>query len=102
MAEIQLDPQLIEVLSLHQVQVMHPRRRMVQVSAVPAGPGFNKSLTNVLLRRRSEGGNWEVFVDEDLAYVGANTDRGQLFSGARQKRWLEVIPPAPLHGDLND
>lgn len=97
-----LAPELSQVLKAHHVQVTQPRDWMVQLSAVPAGAGFSKPCTNVLLRQRSGGGAWEAYVDDDLAYSGGSTERDRLFSGPRLHRWLRLNPPEPLHGSVNE
>src|SRR6516165_5821539 len=97
-----ITPVLSQVLSDNQVQVVQPRSHLVQLAAVPVGLDFNKTCSNVLLRRRTEHNTWDAFVDEDLAYTGRDDDKVRLFSGAGQRRWLALTAPAPLPDDINE
>jgi len=97
-----ITPVLSQVLSDNQVQVVQPRSHLIQLAAVPVGLDFNKTCSNVLLRRRTEQNTWDAFVDEDLAYAGRDAEKARLFSGAGQRRWLALTPAAPLPDDINE
>jgi len=84
MPVIAIHPELNQLLAAHRVQIFQPREHMVQLNAVPTGAGFSKPCTNVLLRQQLEGGPWEVFVDDNLAYAGDNSERTRLFRGTRR------------------
>src|SRR6516165_3045996 len=97
-----ITPVLSQVLSDNQVQVVQPRSHLIQLAAVPVGLDFNKTCSNVLLRRRTEQNTWDAFVDEDLAYTGRDAEKARLFSGAGQRRWLALTPTEPLPDDINE
>ena len=81
----QIDQRLSRLLTAHHVELLEPRERMLQLSAVPAGKDFNKQCTNALLRERSPAAGWQVFVNEDLAYAGRDPRRKALFAGVRRR-----------------
>jgi ATP-dependent Clp protease ATP-binding subunit ClpA len=95
-----LKPELMHVLQSNRVGISEPRDQMVQFNAVRVGPKFTKPATNVLLVERGQDGSWEVFVDEDLAYVGENPAKRQLFQGQSRESWQLLATP-PLEGDVN-
>jgi hypothetical protein len=97
-----ITPVLSQVLSDNQVQVVQPRSHLIQLAAVPVGLDFNKTCSNVLLRRRTEQNTWDAFVDEDLAYTGPDAAKARLFSGTGQRRWLALNLPTPLPDDINE
>jgi hypothetical protein len=97
-----LNQRLVEVLAAHEVEIVEPREHMVQLNAVLAGAGFSKPRTNVLLRHRSDDWHWEIFVDEDFRYLGEDRARSSLFGGRSHERWLELTPPEPVAGDVNE
>jgi hypothetical protein len=101
MVECSFDLPLRQWMQAHKVAVLQSRRHLVQLNAVPAGPGFSKPRTNVLLRRRPGDDAWDAFVDDDLAYSGDDPGHGALFAGPRQRHWLSLTPAEPLHGDVN-
>ena len=92
--------QLVKVLDENQIQVIEPHAQMLQLNGVLAGPQFTKPRTNLLVCDRG-GNRWEVFVDEDFYYVGADAERRRLFCGARQSRWLALAPDEPVTGNLD-
>jgi hypothetical protein len=95
-----LNEQLRRALDAQRIEVLYPRERMIQLNGVSAGQGFSKPFTNVLLRQRA-GGAWEVFVDEDLHYLGDDPARRGLFGGGHHARWSRLQLAAPLEGDAD-
>ena len=95
---IHLNPELKGVLEAQRVQISEPEDRMVQLKEVRVGPRFTKPGTNVLLVH--EGG-WEVFVDEDLSYVGEDPLKQQAFVGQVRGGWQQLLLSVPLETDVN-
>jgi hypothetical protein len=93
---IQLNPRLMEVLEAHRVQISEPQDQMVQLNAVRVGPCFTKPGTNVLLVYET---TWQVFVDEDLLYVGDDPQKHQAFLGETRDGWQQLA--VPIEGDAN-
>ncbi|MBW3598099.1 MAG: hypothetical protein KY475_12575 [Planctomycetes bacterium] len=91
---------LVKVLDENRIQIVEPHAQMLQLNGVLAGPQFTKPRTNMLVCDRG-GSTWEVFVDEDFYYVGADPERRRLFCGAKQSRWLALAPEEPVIGNLD-
>ncbi|MGE0607273.1 MAG: hypothetical protein AB7O62_09285 [Pirellulales bacterium] len=89
------------LLQAHQVKLSQPRDCMLQLNAVPLGPGFNKRCTNALMRQRPRLQGWAAYVDDDLTYLGDVASRRAMFAGARRNGWLELTPAEPIAGDVN-
>lgn len=93
---------LDSLLRVHQVTISKPRDQMLQLDTVPVGAEFSKPMTNVLLRYDTSVDRWQVFVDEDLMYVGSDLTRRHLFEGPRYRGWLQLASGLPAGGDVND
>ncbi len=80
--------------------VVEANDRAVALQNVPAGPGFSKMQTNVVLMRKSGREPFIVLlVDSDLEYRGGNAATMALFeSAARRDRWRVVPLPSPIPG----
>ena len=87
-------------LQQHDVLLTEPRDQMLQLGGVVVGSSFSKLRTNVLLRRRGLD-VWDMFVDEDLCYLGSKRERQKLFCGSGRCRWRKVDLKRSLRGDVN-
>ncbi len=97
----QLSDQWTGVLREYAVQVAGPHDEMLELKAVLAGAGYTKPRTNLLLRRVPGLDRWEIFVDDDFHYTGADDRRRLLFCGDRVNQWLALTPPEPVEGDVH-
>jgi hypothetical protein len=75
---------------------------MLQLDDVPVGADFRQPMTNVLLRHNASADNWQVFVDEDLQYVGVDPRRKRVFDGSRYRGWLRLSSNLAAGRDVND
>ena len=98
----QLTSQLCRAFAMHQVLVTQPRERMLHLQAVPLGDHFHPRRSNLLLCELPPSGNWDVYVDENLAYEGDDPARQQLFAGERRRQWRQLTFPTPVSGDVNE
>ena len=80
-----------------------PDSDTLTVKGVPANPRcFNKSKTNLLVKRIAEGLRCVVCVDEDLNYMGADEHMVQAFvSAPAQDGWRILTFGGTLSGDLS-
>ncbi len=81
---------LDNLLRVHQVTISKPRDQMLQLDEVPVGADFSKPMTNVLFRYDTSADLWQVFVDEDLRYLGSDLPRQRLFEGPQYRGWLQL------------
>jgi hypothetical protein len=91
-----------QALAALAVPLSAPGEGMLRLDAVELGPPFNKPRSNLLLRRRPGQPDWELFVDDDLQYLGSDEMRQRLFSGPRFQHWVALALPHPLRGDVHE
>jgi hypothetical protein len=96
----EINETIARTLQQHDVLLTEPRDQMLQLSGVVVGSSFSKHRTNVLLRRRGLG-DWDMFVDEDLCYLGSKRERQKLFCGPGSCSWRKLDLRRSLRGDVN-
>jgi ATP-dependent Clp protease ATP-binding subunit ClpA len=86
---IELDDNLTKRLGELRVKVETPDTDTVLMKGVPTGKGFfNKSTTNLLIKRPRRGMPLVVCVDEDLSYTGSDSGVARAFAaGAIREGW---------------
>jgi ATP-dependent Clp protease ATP-binding subunit ClpA len=79
-----------------------PDQDTVTVKRVPADQNrFNKTRTNLLIKRSTEGMPCLVCVDDDLEYTGMDQALAHAFAaGPTQQGWRVLTFGGSLHGDL--
>lgn len=97
-----VNKQLDALLRVHHVIISQPHAQMLRLDNVPVGADFRQPMTNVLLRHIASGDNWQVFVDEDLQYVGTDPHRKRIFDGSRHRGWMRLSASLSAGGDVND
>ncbi|MCX5676342.1 MAG: hypothetical protein NTX87_15175 [Planctomycetota bacterium] len=93
-----LDERMLSVLSAHGVPpVEQVNPSCFRLKGVPMAPEFSKPRANILLRREPRGrpgaGAIQAFVDEDLAYTGANRLIAQSLGAVTVNGWRAVLLP---------
>jgi hypothetical protein len=101
-AQVSLSKPIDDLLRSHDVRISQPREQMLQLNDVPVGPAFSQPMTNVLLRFDASAVCWQVFVDENLRYLGSVASRKQVFCGSRRRGWLRLASNLDAVGDVND
>ena len=96
----EINEAIARILQQHDVRLTEPRDQMLQLSGILAGSSFSKPRTNVLLRRHGLD-DWDMFVDEDLCYLGSKPERQKLFCGPGSCRWRKLDLRRSLRGDVN-
>jgi hypothetical protein len=97
-----MDDRWLHAVAARDVQVSAPGDGLLRLDTVEVGPQHNKPRTNLLLRRRPGQPAWEFFVDDDLQYTGDDAVRRRLFTGPRLQRWLALVVPRPIQGDVHE
>jgi ATP-dependent Clp protease ATP-binding subunit ClpA len=100
--ESNLAPALAAKLKRMRLRLELPDQDTLAVKRVPANQScFNKSRTNLLIKRSTEGMPCVVCVDEDLEYLGTDQTLTHAFaSGPTQQGWRILSFGGSLHGDL--
>jgi hypothetical protein len=94
-----IEDSLREFLASQDIEVLTPRKRMLELKSVPIGPGFSKPCTNLLMWDRE---TWRLFVDDDLKYSGDDSRNDGLLAGPCRKRWQPLSPTKQFVGDVNN
>jgi ATP-dependent Clp protease ATP-binding subunit ClpA len=102
-AEPILEPTLDAALKRRRVAVCADDPDTLLLRNVPTNRRcFNKTSTNVLLKRLRPGTPLVVCVDEDLEYVGADASLLRAFAaGTRQSGWRAILVDARDRDDLS-
>ncbi len=95
-----LQRQVMKVLEKGGVNVKLIDVTTVLLEAVPVGSNFNKTRSNILLRKLRTLADIFIFVDADLAYQGSDERIVKALSGFCRKDW-RCITPYPLRGDIS-
>jgi ATP-dependent Clp protease ATP-binding subunit ClpA len=100
--ESNLAPALAAKLKRMRLRLELPDQDTLAVKRVPANQScFNKSRTNLLIKRSTEGMPCVVCVDEDLEYLGTDQALTQAFaSGPTQQGWRILSFGGSLRDDL--
>lgn len=96
---LEIKKDLQEFLTSQAVEVLNPRKQMVEFKSVPVGAGFTKPCTNLLMWNNAD---WRLFVDDDLDYTGDDPRTAAMLRGPCRKRWQPLKVEGPLTGDVND
>jgi len=74
-----------------------------QFSAIPVSSQFNKAKTNILLSTNasSKAMACQMFVDDDLKYLGRDAERIKAFTGICSKNWRR-LSVEPIFGNINE
>ncbi len=98
----EIERTLARRLRRRRVRLEAPDGNTVLLRDVPANRTFyNKSATNLLLKRLETGMPFLVCVDEDLEYVGTDQDVRRVFTGSvRREGWRTLHLGLPLQTDL--
>jgi hypothetical protein len=102
-AESRIEPALQARLKRMHLRAEMPDRDTLTIKRVPACQGsFNKTSTNLLIKRTAEGLPCVVCVDEDLDYIGTDQALARTFAaGPTQQGWRILTLGGSLHGDLS-
>lgn len=103
-AKSNLDPALEARLRKLRLRLELVDRDTLVLKNVPANSGhFNKTRTNLLIKRSTENMPCVVCVDEDLEYTGADQALTSAFaSSSTQQGWRVLTMGGCLRGDLSE
>ena len=102
-SESRIEPELEAKLKRMRLRVELADEDTVTIKRVPADKQcFNKSRTNLLVKRSTDGMPCVVCVDEDLDYLGDDQSLAQAFAaGPTQQGWRILTFGGSLHEDLS-
>jgi ATP-dependent Clp protease ATP-binding subunit ClpA len=99
----QPDKLFLNLLASHGISVDVIDNYSSRFNAIPVGPQFNKAKSNILLSKTSSSKavGCQVFVDDDLKYLGRNTVQIKAFTGCCNKNWRRLLVE-PVLGNISE
>src|SRR4051812_22267576 len=89
-----VDARLLRLLENAAVAIEAIDASTCHLTAVPVGCEFNKPRTNVLIKRMQFTSGSNVFVDDDLIYLGDDPEIIRLLDGPAYRHWQKLrVPP---------
>ena len=94
-----VDGRLVQILERSSVRIEEIDGDTIRLRDVPANARFfNKTRTNILIKRPRKGLPFVACVDEDLKYTGSDAQLARVFTGVGCQRGWRVLSLAPDAG----